>query len=95
MKMRPLMFCASCLAVGLLVSCAQLSSPDLAFKKSIKALSPNSKDRDDLDEVDKDWVSEAGVEARGDRAVEIDNDPFRKYLMSPKAQSIERNLGIQ
>lgn len=57
-------------------------------------MKPDSGGYDDgTDEVDG-WVSEAGVEARGDRPIEVDNDPFRA-LMSPKAKSIERNLGIQ
>ena len=35
-----------------------------------------------------------GVEARGGEALEYENDPSRKFLMSNKARAIERNLGI-
>ena len=45
------------------------------------------------DVVDTQWEA-VGVEARGDRPLEPENDPFRNVLVSPRAQSIERNLGI-
>ncbi len=45
-------------------------------------------------EYDDSWVREAGIEARGDRPLEHENDSFRS-LMSPKARSIERNLGFE
>lgn len=45
------------------------------------------------DEDDEQWISDAGIEARGDRPLESENDPFR-FLMSNRARSIERNLGI-
>ena len=59
------------------------------------AIKPSTGDYDDgTDEVDEEWVRKAGIEARGDRPLEHDNDPFRNLLMSPKARSIERNLGF-
>ncbi len=44
---------------------------------------------------DEAWVSQVGEEARGDRPREKDPDPwFKRYFMSEKARSIERNVGI-
>lgn len=45
------------------------------------------------EEIDQ-WAY-VGEEARGDRPREYDPDPWwQKYVMSSKARSIERNLGI-
>jgi hypothetical protein len=56
---------------------------------------PNPDDWDkgaDEDAGEWDFV---GDEARGDQVREKDPDPwFKKHLMSEKANSIERNLGI-
>lgn len=50
---------------------------------------------DPTEEEDDAWISEAGDEARGDRPREKDPDQwYKKYVMSEKARSIERNLGI-
>jgi hypothetical protein len=48
------------------------------------------------DEKDEAWITEAAAEARGDRPRETEPDPFglKPYIMSEKAQSIERNLGF-
>jgi len=75
--------------------CSQFPMMQSAFTQSFESVKPNgTADYDDGTDEVEGWVHEAGVEARGDRPVEIDNDPFRA-LMSPKAKSIERNLGIQ
>lgn len=45
------------------------------------------------DEIDE-W-SFVATEARGNQMLEKDPDPwFKRWLMSPKANNIERNLGI-
>lgn len=50
-----------------------------------------SSEDDDLD----DWGF-VGEEARGDRPKEVDPDPWwQRYVMSSRARSIERNLGIE
>lgn len=55
---------------------------------------PNEDYRDPTDEENDEWAF-AGKEARGDRPRERDPDRWwRKYIMSPKARSIERNMGI-
>lgn len=50
------------------------------------------------DEEDQAWVRSAGDEAhefRGGGPMEYDPDPwYQKYIMSEKARSIERNVGI-
>lgn len=40
---------------------------------------------------DWDWV---GKQGRGDRPIEYENDPLKKWLYSDKALEIERNLGV-
>jgi len=64
------------------------------FQKSFAMFRPNSSDGwDPTEEPDPQWDS-VGIEARGGQALEYENDPSRKYLMSRKARAIERNLGI-
>lgn len=73
--------------------CAAIPGSQEFVKRS--AIKPSTGDYDDgTDESDAEWIKNAGVEARGDRPLEHDNDPFRNLLMSPKARSIERNLGF-
>ena len=93
MLLRVCLLLTGCLTLAS-AGCSQFPLMKDAFSQSFASMKPDSGGYDDgTDEVDG-WVSEAGVEARGDRPIEVDNDPFRA-LMSPKAKSIERNLGIQ
>jgi hypothetical protein len=84
------------LACVLALGCG-LSKP---FERSTRffkqTMAPGGTDREHwADEQADPWIEEAGVEARGDRARQKDPDPwFKNYLMSEKARSIERNLGI-
>ena len=55
---------------------------------------PSLSDMCSDDDTEESWVREAGNEARGDRPIETDNDPLRNLFSSPRARSIERNLGI-
>ncbi len=84
--------------IGLfLVICSSGCNSIPGFQEFVKrsAIKPSTGDYDDgTDEADAKWVRNAGVEARGDRPLEHDTDPFRNLLMSPKARSIERNLGF-
>ena len=76
--------------------CTQTASIREMFTKSFDSSKPSHHDYDDgTDETDEGWIKEAGIEARGDRPLESENDPFRDLLMSPKARSIERNLGFE
>jgi hypothetical protein len=50
---------------------------------------------DPTEEEDAPWVSEAAQEARSGQMRERDPDQwYKKYVMSEKARSIERNLGF-
>jgi hypothetical protein len=47
----------------------------------------------DTSSEDEDW-SKLGRQMRGDHPVEQTWDPLRDIMVSPKAQSIERSLGV-
>lgn len=90
----------SCFVLGLLVSssagCAALQSAGDSVRQTVTMFRPSNGDYwDPAEEEDEGWVVEAGKEARGDRALEKINDPIREWTMSPKARSIERNLGFE
>ena len=64
------------------------------MRASMKMFKPNSNDyRDGTDETEDNW-SFVGTEARGERAMEK-NGPLERLMMSPKARSITRNVGIE
>lgn len=60
---------------------------------TVKMFKPTSRDYFDESDVGVDEWSQAGDEARGDQAKEHESDGLTKYMSSPKAQAIERNLG--
>lgn len=60
--------------------------------KSMK-VQPNGY-RDTTSETEDEWTS-VGRTASTVRGIEKDEDPLRKWMLSPKAMSIERNLGIE
>lgn len=77
--------------VGLLCGCAADGSKSLLGNSS---QSKNSQSSDSKEkEEDASW-DEVGRQARGDRPVEKENDPLRNIFVSPKAQEIERSLGV-
>ncbi|MFM9963884.1 MAG: hypothetical protein ACKV2Q_22005 [Planctomycetaceae bacterium] len=83
-------------AVGVCVpGCGLMKSAQTVTRESMKSfkLRPNDY-RDTTGEVEDEWTS-VGTTASTVRGVEKDEDPFRKRIMSPKAISIERNLGIE
>ena len=69
---------------------------DTATRQTWQMMRPKGTDyRDDSSDDIDDW-SFVGDEARGDRPKEMDPDPWwQQYVMSSKARSIERNLGIE
>lgn len=78
------------------VGCTALQSAGSSFRQTIGKFKPKTGDYwDPAEEADEGWVAEAGKEARGDRPLEKQNDWFRDMTMSPKAKSIERNLGFE
>mgnify|MGYP003394200250 CR=1 FL=1 len=84
------------LAVGVCVpGCGLMQTAKNVTRQSMKPLKMRPNDyRDTTQEVEDEWTS-VGRTASTVRGVEKDDDPFRKMIMSPKAQSIERNLGIE
>lgn len=74
--------------------CGLMQATNSVTRESIKPFKPRPNDyRDPTTEVEDEWTS-VGRTASTVRGVEKDNDPVRKWLLSPKAMSIERNLGI-
>ena len=75
--------------------CGVMQSARNVSRESMKSVkvSPNGY-RDTTQEVEDEWTS-VGRTASTVRGVEKDDDPLRKLMLSPKAISIERNLGIQ
>ena len=75
--------------------CALVGPARQFTTESWRIFKPNPRGyRDGTDEVDDQW-SIVGIEGRGDRPLEREPDPFKKWLQSPKARSIERNLRIE
>lgn len=75
--------------------CSLVEHPKSAMRRMTRMFTPNAEDWDkDADEDAGEWDF-VGDEGRGDQTRERDPDPwFKKHLMSEKANSIERNLGI-
>jgi hypothetical protein len=75
--------------------CALVESPASAARRMKRMMTPSAADWDKGADEDKGEWDFVGDEGRGDAEREKDPDPwFKKYLMSDKANSIERNLGI-
>lgn len=84
------------LVLSLYVSgCGLMKPAKNVARESVKPfkLRPNDY-RDTTNESDDEWTS-VGRTASTVRGVEKDEDPLRNVLLSPKARSIERNLGIE
>ena len=75
--------------------CGLMQSAKNVTRESMKPLKLRPSDyRDTTNESGDEWTS-VGRTASTVRGIEKDNDPLRKKLLSPKALSIERNLGIE
>lgn len=75
--------------------CQSMTSPTAAWRQTVSMFRPDTRDYDDGTTDDgSDWDF-VGDEGRAGQQRERDPDPwFKQNLMSPKARSIERNLGI-
>ncbi|MFO0976720.1 MAG: hypothetical protein U0996_10005 [Planctomycetaceae bacterium] len=84
------------LLVALFVSgCSLVESPTSAMRRVKRTFTPNPHDWDSKASDDKGEWDFVGDEGRGDQPRERDPDQwFKKYLMSDKANAIERNLGF-
>lgn len=93
LKVRLLLLLA--VLVTTAMGCHLVESPKAATRRMTRMFTPNPTDMDaDAAEDAGEWDF-VGDEGRGDQRREQDPDPwFGKYLMSDKARSIERNLGI-
>ena len=79
---------------GSLTGCTIFNSIPEMTRQSVRMFKPRPFDYRDTTEEDQDEWSYVGTEARGDRPLEHDPDPwFKRLFMSGKARSIERNLG--
>ena len=87
--------CAIVLVVAAAMpGCGLMQSAQKITRESIKSMRPNANDyRDTSKEVDTEWTS-VGEATRSERPLERDPDPLRNVLMTPKARSIERSLGV-
>ena len=89
--------CRLLVAVALLfgqLGCAVVESTKTVTRESMKTMKPRSSDyRDGTEKTDDEWA-DLGESARAARPKERNDDPLRKWILSPKAISIERNLGI-
>ena len=90
---RPLMVASLLFAAT--SGCSMVEHPSVAMRRMTRMFTPNPNDFDtELEDHKDDWSS-VGEEGRADQTRERDPDPwFKKYLMSEKANSVERNLGI-
>ncbi len=88
------LFVAVVLLFGL-IGCAVVESTKTVTRESMKSLKPRSGGyRDGTETTDDEWA-DLGESARAARSKETSDDPLRKWMLSPKAISIERNLGIE
>lgn len=63
---------------------------------TVDTFTPKGTDYSDPTEVEEDPWAFVGEEARGERPTEKDPDQwYRRWFMSAKARSIERNFGIE
>ncbi|MCE2793845.1 MAG: hypothetical protein ACK5TG_15280 [Planctomyces sp.] len=86
-----------CLALLLLATtgCSLVESPKSASRRFTRMFTPNGRDWSDPAQEDNGEWDFVGDEGRAEFAREQDPDPwYGKHLMSDKARSIERNLGI-
>src|SRR5258708_2160091 len=94
--MRRTGFVLICVACGLSTGCALMNDGKESVSATANAMKPRDHDyRDDANDGDSyhdEWEG-AGKEGRAAEAKEHEWDALTKHVMSPKAQSIERNLG--
>ncbi len=94
MSKRAGCFCAL-MIVLCLPGCGLMQSTRSMTRESMKSMKPRPNDyRDTTQETEDEWTN-VGRTASTVRGTEKDDDPLRKWMLSPKAMSIERNLGIE
>ena len=84
-----------CLLLITVSGCGLVEHPKSAMRRMTRMFTPNPDDWDTGVEKDEEEWDFVGEDGRGDQTRERDPDQwFKKHLMSEKANSIERNLGI-
>ena len=79
-----------------MTGCAMMQPISEAARDGMQLLKPTAAGYRDTSTDDIDDWGFVGEEARGDRPKEADPDPWwQRYVMSSRARSIERNLGIE
>ncbi len=85
-------------AIAVVVSipgCGMMQAAKDVTRESMKTVKLRPNDyRDTTKESEDEWT-DVGRTASTVRPVQKDDDLLRKLMMSPKAMSIERNLGIE
>ena len=94
MRKRTLVTLTMTVALLQLTGCALIELGQTASRTTWRLFKPRPNDRRDITQEEDDPWSGVGEEARGDRPIDYENDPFKKFLMSPKARNIERNFRI-
>lgn len=94
MSIRPLL--ALLLLSTLTTGCQVVDATREMTRQTVSMITPRGFDeRDPTEETGDEWEG-VGDEARGERPIERDPDPYwRKYVMSSKARNIESNLGFE
>jgi hypothetical protein len=65
-----------------------------AFHQTARVVTPHASDGNNSTKAtDDDW-NDVGRQARADRPIAQENDPLRNLFVSPRAQEIERSLGV-
>ena len=86
--------CVASALCGMLAGCGMIETTKRATAESMRQLRPRPNDyRDTSSEAKDEWTS-MGEVARSYRPSQKEDDPLRNVLLSPKARSIERNLGV-
>ncbi len=95
MSRRASLLCVLLAVAVCLPGCGLMQSARMMTRESMKSMKmrPNGY-RDTTEEVEDEWTS-VGRTANTVRGIEKDDDPLRKIMLSSKAMSIERNLGIE
>jgi len=76
--------------------CGLVSAGRSMTSSMTQLMKPNAKDYEETDiyAAGTDAWSQVGVEARGHQPMEHESDGLTRFVSSPKAQRINRNLGI-
>ena len=89
-----LLIVAQCLLVSTAAGCMVIEGMTDATKQTWRMMKPKPNDWDPSEEKDEEWGF-VGEETRHHYGRERDPDRwYKKYIMSEKANSIEKNFGI-